>query len=169
MLVKVQPRQLTSRPGSIPDYRGGNESIASSGVTRPQAPGRGAERLGGQANWRAATSRNVCRIENLRPREAVWWEPCGSRAPHNRAKAEVVGEELVMCTRRTAGIGGAALQERKAAQSGTVPMTSRGWCKRQGRLLMVQAAGAPPISAGHEMEGRGTGICAWARSSKERG
>ena len=128
-------RQLTSRPGSIPDYRGGNESIASSGVTRPQAPGRGAERLGGQANWRAATSRNVCRIENLRPREAVWWEPCGSRALHNRAKAEVVGEELVMCTRRTAGIGDAALQERKAAQSGTVPMTSRGWCKRQGRLL----------------------------------
>src|ERR1700687_791233 len=55
LLVKVQPRQLTSRPGSIPDCRGGNESIASSGVTRPQAPGRGAERLGGQANWRAAT------------------------------------------------------------------------------------------------------------------
>ena len=55
LLVKVQPRQLTSRPGSIPDCRGGNESTASSGVTRPQAPGRGAERLGGQANWRAAT------------------------------------------------------------------------------------------------------------------
>jgi hypothetical protein len=55
LLVKVQPRQSTSRPGSIPDCRGGNESTASSGVTRPQVPIGGAERLGGQANWRAAT------------------------------------------------------------------------------------------------------------------
>src|ERR1019366_1016163 len=54
-LVKVQPRQSTSRPGSIPDCREGNESMASSGVTRPQAPGGGAERSGGQAKWRAAT------------------------------------------------------------------------------------------------------------------
>ena len=45
------------------------------------------------------------------------------------AKAEVDGEELVKCTRRTAGIKG-ALQERRTDQSGTIPMTSRGWCKR---------------------------------------
>jgi len=32
LLVKVQPRQLTSRPGSISDGRGGNESTASSDV-----------------------------------------------------------------------------------------------------------------------------------------
>ena len=56
-------------------------------------------------------------------------------APSAVAKADVDGEELVRCTRRTAGTRGAALQDKKTDQGGTVPMTSRGWCKRLGRLL----------------------------------
>src|ERR1700687_3707889 len=48
----------------------------------------------------------------------------------------------------------------------------KGGPKRDGpddQPWMVQAAGASPISAGHEMETRGTGIYAWARISKEGG
>jgi hypothetical protein len=109
--------------------------MASSGVTRPQAPGGGAERSEGKQTG-GPQHKGMPAVSKSYAHEKPF---CGSlaenRASHNRAKAEVDGEELVKCTRRTAGIGGAALQKRKTDQSGTVPLTSRGWCKRQGRFL----------------------------------
>jgi hypothetical protein len=99
------------------------------------------------ASWWCRTVRRASKLEGRNIKEYLPYRkgtPTGSRlvgtfagkpSQHNRAKAEVDGEELVKGTRRTAGIGGAALQERKADQSGTVPVTSRGWCKRQGRFL----------------------------------
>src|ERR1700721_353086 len=87
---------------------------------------------------------------------------CGSlaesRAPHNRAKAEVVGG-------RTGYVHPANRRYRGRSTPG-----KKGSSKRDGpddQPWMVQVAGAPPISAGHEMEARGNGIGAWARSSKE--
>ncbi len=134
--MKVQPRQSASRPGSRLDCRRGNESAASSSVRRPRVPRCGTERPGGQASWRAVTLANACRAEIESPREAVRGGIAGSRALRNWAKADVVGEELVKCTRRTAGIRGAALQHRKADS------------KRDGpgdQPWMAQAAGTPPI------------------------
>ena len=45
LLVKVQPRQLASRPGSIFDCRGSDESVASSNVNALGCCDSGAERL----------------------------------------------------------------------------------------------------------------------------
>ena len=136
LLVQDQPRQSTSRPGSIFDCRGGNESTESSNVQRPRAPQRGAERPGGQANWRATTLRNVCRAEIITPRAAVCGRLAESRAWIAKAKADVVGEELVKSTRRAAGVEDVALQERRVDQ------------KREGprdQPWVAQAARAPPI------------------------
>ena len=52
------------------------------------------------------------------------------------AKADVAGEELVNCTRRTAGIRGAALQHRRADPKRDGP-DDQSW--------MAQAARTPPI------------------------
>ncbi len=48
------------------------------------------------------------------PREAVCGRLAESRTGMGSVKADVVGEELVRCTRRAAGVGGVALQDRRA-------------------------------------------------------
>jgi hypothetical protein len=83
-----------------------------------------------------------------------------SRAVRSEAKADVVEEELVSCTRQAAGIRGTALQHRKANQSREGP-NDQPW--------MVQAVGTLVISAKHEVRAGGIGIGRWARSSDERG
>jgi len=74
---------------------------------------------------------------NRQPHVKPFVEPLAeSRAWIGKAKADVVGEELVKSTRRTAGVGGVALQERRADQ------------KREGprdQPWVAQAARTPPI------------------------
>jgi hypothetical protein len=136
LLVEDQPRQSTSRPGSILDGRGGNESAESSRVQalgrRVAVPnGQEGEQPGGPQHYGMSAA-----PKSTIPREAVVVSLAGSRAWIAKAKADVVGEELVKCTRRTAGVGDVALQERRAGQ------------KREGprdQPWVAQAARTPSI------------------------
>jgi hypothetical protein len=160
LLVEDQPRQLTSRPGSILDGRGGDESAESSRVQalgrRVAVPnGQEGEQPGGPQHYGMSAA-----PKSTTPREAVVVPLAGSRAWIAKAKADVVGEELVKCTRRTAGVGDVALQERRAGQ------------KREGprdQPWVAQAARTPSIRQIAEREVGGAGNGAWARSSAEGG
>ena len=113
LLVKDQLRHLTSQPDSIPDWRGGNESSASSGVKAP-----------GCCVVQYRTVRGASKLEGHNIKECL---PCRkSPSPEavgeivriaesslNRTKADVAREELVTSTWRAAGIEGMALQERR--------------------------------------------------------
>jgi hypothetical protein len=92
----------------------------------------------------------------LAPTGSRWWETGGEPNREGKVKADVVGEELVKCTRRPAGVGGVALQERRAEQSRDDP---------RDQLWVAQAARTPPIRQLHEVEVGGTGIRAWAHRS----
>ena len=136
LLVRDQPRQSTSRPGSILDCRGGNESTESSNVEalgrRAAVPnGQEGEQPGGPQQTECLPRRNG------QPHGKPFVESlAGSRAWLAKVKAEVVGEELVKCTRGTAGVEDVALQERRAGQ------------KREGsrdQPWMAQAARTSPI------------------------
>jgi hypothetical protein len=112
LLVKVQPRQLASQPGSILDRRGGHESAESSsgnalGCRGAVPNGQEGKRAGGPQHY------GMPAVSKLAPPEAVGGKK--RRAELLRgAKADAIGEELVRGTRWTAGIGGAALQDRRA-------------------------------------------------------
>ena len=113
LLVKDQLRHLTSQPDSIPDWRGGNESPASSGV----------EALG-CCIIQCRTARGASKLEGHNIKECL---PCRKPASPeavgeivriaesllNGTKADVAREELVTSTGRAAGIEGMALQERR--------------------------------------------------------
>jgi hypothetical protein len=83
----------------------------------------------------------------LQPRNRV---PCRSRRMgHSResrpgpnaGKAADWREETGKCTARPAGVGGQASREGFAANNvGKVLMTSRGWSKRQGLVLIADKA-----------------------------
>jgi hypothetical protein len=135
LLVKVQPRQLASRPGSIFDCRGGDESVASSNVNALGRCDSGAERPGGQANWRAA-KRNANLLETSTHEkpfvDRYGWKPS---LPEWAEAVEHQGRtgQVHLMTRREGGRGTSGKKSR--LKVGTVPVTSRGWRKRQGHLL----------------------------------
>jgi hypothetical protein len=106
---------LASQPDSIPDWRGGNDSPASSGVE-----------VLGCCIIQCRTARRASKLEGHNSKECL---PCRNRASPeavgeklriaeslpNGTKADVAREELVTSAWRAAGIEGMALQERGAA------------------------------------------------------
>jgi hypothetical protein len=92
----------------------------------------------------------------LAPTGSRWWETGGEPNRDGKVKADGVGEELVRCTRRAAGVGGVALQDRRAEQSRDGP---------RDQLWVARAARTPSIRQGHEGEVGGPGIRAWAHRS----
>src|SRR2546425_5707840 len=95
LLVKVQPRQLASQPGSILDCRGGNDSAESSSGNalgrRVAVPnGQEGKRTGGPQHY------GMPAVSKLAPPEAVGGKKRRAE-PLWGAKADDIGEELVRC------------------------------------------------------------------------
>jgi len=160
LLVGDQPRQSTSRPGSILDGRGGNESTESS---RVQALGRCTAVPNGQEGKQPGGPQHYgmsAAPKSTTPREAVCGttrgEPSLDRKGEGRCRRGRTGQEHSTNRRR-----------RGRSTSGKKGRPKAGRSPRPA----VGGASGEDIShkATAEREVGGTGIGAWARSSGEGG
>ena len=160
LLVGDQLRQSTSRPGSIFDCRGGNESTESSNVNalgrRIAVPnGQEGKQPGGPQHYGMSAA-----PKSITPREAVCGttrgEPSLDRKGEGRCRRGRTGQEHSTSRRRR----GRSTPGKKGRP-------------KAGRSPRPAVGGASGEDASHkaiaEREAGGTGTCAWARSSGEGG
>ena len=160
LLVGDQPRQSTSRPGSIFDCRGGNESTGSSNVEalgrRTAVPnGQEGEQPGGPQHYGMSAAPKC-----ITPREAVGGTTCGEPSLDSQSEGR--------CRRgRTGQVHPTSRRRRGRSTPGKKGRPKAGRSPRPA----VGGASGEDIShkAIAETEVGGTGIGAWARSSGEGG
>jgi hypothetical protein len=160
LLVKDQPRQSTSRPGSILDCRGGDESTESSNVKAlgrcvAVPNGQGGEQPGGpqQQGMSAAPKWTT-------PREAVCGITCGEPSLDSQGEGRS----------RRGRTGQVHPRNRRRRGRSTPGKKGR---PKAGRFPRPAVDGASGEDISHkaiaEREMGGAGIGAWARSSVEGG
>src|ERR1700746_2439180 len=160
LLVGDQPRQSTSRPGSILDCRGGNESTESSNVEALGRRAAVAERPGGRATGRATTEGMSAAPKWTTPREAVCGITCGAPSLDSQGEGRS----------RRGRTGQVHPRNRRRRGRSTPGKKGR---PKAGRFPRPAVDGASGEDISHkaiaEREMGGAGIGAWARSSVEGG